>query len=234
MVLHIGKHNPRLTYCLNNHSLSTVEVIKDLGVLVDASLSFSAHCESTYKKGLGLVFRLFRSFACTQPAPFIHAYKTYILPVIEYASPVWSPYKVTLVRTLEKVQHVFTRLLLHRCSAHTRLTMPDYSQRLTCSQLHTLQHRRVVNDIIFAVNMLSLKCNLPCSSFWSFKPTLGRVTYFTLSTTRPNSTAMRNSFSHRTCKYLSILFKSGYKLDDITRKTLLNRNDLLTILDIPS
>lgn len=234
VVLHLGNRNPKLQYSLNNQLLSPVDTVKDLGVLIDRSLTFNAHYQATYKKGLSLIFRIFRSFSCTQSAPFIHAYKTYVLPVIEYASPVWSPHKLTHIRTLEKLQHVFTRLLLFRCSSHTRLSMPTYSQRLILCNLHSLQHRRAVNDILFAVNILSLKCNLNCSLFWLFRPTRGRLSYFSLSVIKPNSNLLLHSFAHRTCSYLSILFKLGIRMENITRHSLLARSDLLSTLRIPS
>ena len=234
LVLHLGKNNTRHQYFLDNHPLSPTDCVKDLGILVDSALSFNEHCMSTYKKGLGLVYRLFRSFACTQPAPFIHAYKTYIIPVLEYASPVWNPHKISLIRSLEKVQHVFTRLLYYRCTHVSRSLMPDYHNRCIFLQLQSLQHRRVVNDIVFSVSMLTGRCNLSCSSFWTFKPTLGRISYFHLSTSKPNTDILRFSFSHRTCSYLTSLFKTGLQMHNLTRPLLSVRSDLLVILAIVS
>ena len=42
----------------------------------------------------------------------LRAFKTYVLPVIEYASSVWSPHYAADIRKVERVQRKFTMRLL--------------------------------------------------------------------------------------------------------------------------
>ena len=43
------------------------------------------------------------------PFNLILAYKIYVRPLLEYASPVWSPSQINLINTLEAVQRKFTK-----------------------------------------------------------------------------------------------------------------------------
>jgi len=39
----------------------------------------------------------------------LRAFKTYVLPVIAYASSVWSPHYAAVIRKVERVQRKFTK-----------------------------------------------------------------------------------------------------------------------------
>jgi len=55
----------------------------------------------------------------------VKAFTTYVRPLVEYASPVWSPGMLTAIDKIETVQHRFTKQIpgLHSYSYHTRLTL---------------------------------------------------------------------------------------------------------------
>ena len=72
------------------------------------------------------------------------AYKTYVLPSIEYCSPVWSPSNVTDIVRIESVQRSFTKTLFTDQNAL-------YHERLRKCGLITLEHRRLIADLIFIV-----------------------------------------------------------------------------------
>ena len=83
---------------------------------------------------------LFRGF-CTKTRTFLlHAYKTYVRPVLEYCTQIWSPYLIKDIKALEKVQKYFTKKI-------PGLRSFSYEQRLQILNLESLELRRVEADL---------------------------------------------------------------------------------------
>ena len=49
-VMHVGKKNPRHSYYTSSNGLKSVEVEKDLGIMITSDLKFSQQCEYAYSK----------------------------------------------------------------------------------------------------------------------------------------------------------------------------------------
>jgi len=77
-----------------------------------------------------------RSFAC------VLGY-TYVRPILEYNSVVWSPILKCEIDALERVQRRFTK-------RHRGIDLPSYCDRLglTKLELNTLELRRLHNDLV--------------------------------------------------------------------------------------
>ena len=88
---------------LGDNSLTLFDTVKDLGVLVDSSLSFSPHIDSVISKANQRKYLIFKSFESRDIALFTFAYQTYILPILDYCSSIWSPYKFSAIERLEDV-----------------------------------------------------------------------------------------------------------------------------------
>ena len=71
-----------------------------------------------------------------------------VLSQLEYASEIWSPKSVRLIKLIEGVQRRATRLLLPNLT---------YNERLQQLNLLPLVYRREVNDI---TTFYKLKCGL--------------------------------------------------------------------------
>ena len=70
----------------------------------------------------------------------VRAFITYVRPLLEYCTPIWSPYSVTMVKPVESVQRAFTKKL------------PDvngltYRERLSVLRLKSLELRRLKADL---------------------------------------------------------------------------------------
>jgi len=69
------------------------------------------------------------------------AYITFIRPTLEYASNIWSPYKIKHINALEKIQRHFTRRI-------PVLRELPYAERLARINLETLELRRLKSDLV--------------------------------------------------------------------------------------
>src|SRR5207253_106886 len=84
---------------------------RDLGVIVDNQLKWSAHCAVVTKKANQRLGLLRRTFPCIPQDAFGVLYKTYIRPILEYGNILWSPYLAKDIIMLEQVERRVTRLV---------------------------------------------------------------------------------------------------------------------------
>ena len=127
--------------------ITTEKSVKDLGVVVDDSLTFSLQIAAAVRKAkrqMGWVLRVFRT---RDTAPMMTLFKSIILPHLEYACQLWSPVDVGGIRKLESVQRTFTARLAGMSSY-------DYWQRLDALSLYSVERRRERYTIIYLWKMI--------------------------------------------------------------------------------
>ena len=90
-IIHFGHKNNKFQYFLNGSPISAPETVTDLGVEVDRQLKFDSHINKIINKAYSRIGILFKGFATREAHLLKQAYITYIRPVLEYASSVWSP-----------------------------------------------------------------------------------------------------------------------------------------------
>jgi len=83
--------------------------IQDLGVIVDNRLTFKDHITSIVTRAHVRAMEIWRCFLCKDMDVVMRAFITYVHPLLEYCSPVWSPSSNTLIDQLESVQWRFTK-----------------------------------------------------------------------------------------------------------------------------
>ena len=77
----------------------------------------------------------------------ILAYKTYVLPLLEYCSQVWSPHHATEITRIESVQRIFTKRL-------NNFKNLSYAERLAKASMCTLELRRLRADLLLCYKIL--------------------------------------------------------------------------------
>ena len=75
------------------------------------------------------------------------AFTTYVRPILEYCSVVWSPFYLKDIILIEKVQRRFTKRLF----VSSNLT---YSERLKLLELESLEERRIKTDLLHCFKTL--------------------------------------------------------------------------------
>ena len=98
------------------YTLSNSESITDLGVImIDPNLKFQSHIQDIVKRALLRSSLIVRCFPSINDVNLIRAFKSYVRPLVEYVSTVWSPSDIALIDALESVQGRFTKRS-HGCS----------------------------------------------------------------------------------------------------------------------
>lgn len=94
------------TYSINQLSIERVNQIKDLGVILERDLSFRSHIEyitTRAKSRLAWVRRFSKDF--NDPWVIKRLFMTFVLPIVEYASQIWTPiydYQTTNIESVQK------------------------------------------------------------------------------------------------------------------------------------
>ena len=134
----------------SQHLLTHVTEARDLGVIVDARLSFDNHIASKVSKANSILHLIWRSFTFIDTRMLITMYKSLIRPHLEYANCVWNPLKKKHIVALENVQRRATKLI-------PSLKDYPYIDRLRILNLPTLSYRRLRGDMIETYKILTNK-----------------------------------------------------------------------------
>ena len=168
-VLPIGQVTSSPQYFLNGSPLECVEYARDLGIIITRDLKPSEHCKFIYNRAMRQLYCLFKCITSRDPVVLTFAYCTYIRPLLESASPAFSPYLKRDVKLIERVQNVFTRRLFFRCKPQEcspRPPGPDL--RRNALSLPSLEFRRLLLDLSLCFKMsrgtMVSSCKFTCPS----------------------------------------------------------------------
>lgn len=136
-------HAIQSIYTIDNEPITKSLSVKDLGVVVDANLRFHLQTEAVTGKAfkmLGFVIRTSRHFRNLES--ILNLYSALVLPILEYASCIWSKHCPSPNQSLESVQRRFTRYL------YKKFNWPYecYMTRLYRLNMFTLDTRRIIRD----------------------------------------------------------------------------------------
>ena len=105
------KHIIHTHYKIHGMILDTVDKTKYLGVTIQSKLNWKPHIHNITKKAnSGRAFLQRNLSNCPRPVKE-QAYKTYVRPILEYASTVWDPHTKELTSQLELVQRRAARFV---------------------------------------------------------------------------------------------------------------------------
>ena len=122
----------------------------------------------------------------------IFAFKVYILPLLEYCSPVWSPYKLDDIDRIERVQRSFTKKLYG-------LKTLTYSERLVACEMPSLELRRLRADLLLCFKIVNNLIALNFTEFFELEQSNfnTRGHKFKLKIPKINNAIRKNFFSIR-------------------------------------
>lgn len=186
-------------YKLGSRPLNIVNSVSDLGIIVDSDLNFSGHIASVTRKAHQRANLILRCFISRDIGSLISAFKTYVRPIVEYNSSIWSPSLKKDILTIESVQRRFTKRL-------AGMSNLSYHARLKLLKLESLELRRLRADLLLVYKILFGHVNLSVDAFFKVNTneklnSLRRHSYqLVVPTRRPNCIAGRGLFVYRIAK----------------------------------
>ena len=136
----------------NSFTLEHVDHIRDLGVTIDRDLSFDLHISEKVNKAFQMLEIINRNFSDIDENTFLLLYKAMVRSHLEFAGSAWNPYKISQIRSLEKIQKRATKLV-RSCKKLS------YKERLIHLKLPTLKFRRLRGDMIEVFKILNGYCD---------------------------------------------------------------------------
>jgi len=146
-IMYIGDAETNADMMLNGNVVPVVDQVKDLGIIVDSSLSFSVHINKVVSQAFIRSNLIRRCFVSRHVPTLMRAFIVYVRPLVEYASCVWSPHHVTLVKLVESVQRRFTKRL-------PGFWALDYEARLASLGIDSLEARRLRQDLVYTYKII--------------------------------------------------------------------------------
>ena len=106
---------------------------------------------------------LFRSFVSQNVSILTRAFLTYVRPILEFCTSIWSPHQSYLIDKIERVQRYFTRRVLFR-------TKFSYIERLQILNLELVEARRIKSDLKLCFKIVNGLCDFDVDAFFKFAP----------------------------------------------------------------
>jgi len=190
-VLNVGKVTYDTYFSIDGIALPIVDSVRDLGVTVSRDLSPSLHINNIVAKAHKRTAAIYRAFRSRNVDLLIRAYLTYVRPLVEHDSVIWSPYTVKDIDAIEAVQRRFTKRLLN-------FSALPYAERLKRLSLPSLELRRLHTDLIYCYKILFGFIDVPADGFFENAPlSITRGHNFKLYKNRTTATVRAKFFSER-------------------------------------
>ena len=104
VVMNIGANNKLYPYNMNNATLKTVDLERDLGVVINKNGRYSEQCLMAAKKANCVLGMIKSNIKCKNAAIIMGIYKSLVRPRLEYCIQAWSTYHKKDIEVLERVQ----------------------------------------------------------------------------------------------------------------------------------
>ena len=163
------RYNEDAFCSINGTIINQVDEVKDLGVIVDSSLKFNSHINCMVAKAHARAHLIRKCFVSRNSNILMKAFNAYVRPLLEYASPVWSPHYRYQIDKIEAVQRRFTKRL-------HGLNDLDYTTRLNLLGLSSLEKRRIIHDLVLAYKIIFGLIDVQSSKYFSLRTTVSTVT----------------------------------------------------------
>jgi len=140
--------------------VANASCVRDLCVLIDSNSSFVEHINHIAAKAHARAC-LIHIFLSRDTSTLVRAFMTYVRPLLEYCSCIWSPHLKNSIYKVESVKRNFTKRL-------RGLSNLWYSDRLAALNLPSLELRRLRIDLIWCYKILFGVVDMPVNDFFEF------------------------------------------------------------------
>ena len=160
-VIHFGSSNNKHRYEIEGTALGSVELEKDLGVLISHDLKSARHVDQAVLKANRILGMVSRNIENKTKEIILPLYRTLVRPHLEYCVQAWSPHLVKDVSKLERVQRRAVRMI-------RGLGCGSYRDKLIELRLFSLEERRLRGDMIEVFKIIQGHEKVDASKFFKF------------------------------------------------------------------
>ena len=199
MCIAFSKRNPSPSFCIDGVTIENCNTsVRDLGVFLSPDLKWGNHINTAMSKASNRCHLIINTFQTNNISVLMKAYVTYVRPLLEYNSCVWSPHFSQDIKACESIQKKFTKDAFHKC----RISSHDYEHRLAKLNLQTLEYRRLELDLIMTYKVINNLISMNFHDFFEFSSSaerfnLRRHNLCLRMPSIPKTTALKNFFSYR-------------------------------------
>ena len=133
---------------MGNEQLTVTNEEWDIGVIVSSKLKPGPQCAKAVRMAQVVLGQIGRAFHFRDRHVFIHLYKQYVRPHLEFAGQAWAPWTAADKAVLENVQKRAIRMVSGLGSA-------EYEHRLNELGMTTLEERRHQADMQYMYKILT-------------------------------------------------------------------------------
>ena len=139
--VHFGHANPKHEYTMGAQKIAHSTEEKDLGVVINQTLSPSHHIATYVSRANRIVGLIKRTYENMSKRNIIALYKSLVRPHLEYCVQAWRPHNQKDIDNLEGVQRRMTKMI-------NGIGGDEYNLRLSKTELLSLEMRRLRSDLI--------------------------------------------------------------------------------------
>jgi len=173
-----------------NSNITATEEEKDLGVFFNSKFKPTLNCNKVSKSTNKIIGLIRRNIVNKSAEGMMILYKTLVRPKVDYCIQVWRPYTKKDIKTLEKIQRRFTKMI-NECKGKT------YTERLCKLGITSLEDRHYRADMLQVFKIINDKMNIYPPNFLVKSDRLGRINSRKLFKKRSNLEVSKNSFTFR-------------------------------------
>ena len=151
-------------FWIGDHPVDECPAVKDLGIYVSQDMDWSIHINHICHNASVKSYQLLKSIRSKNLWTLTKLFTTYVRPLLEYNSPVWSPHLEGDITSVERIQRHYTKKIFERCN----VPFSSYNDRLMKLNLLTLQNRRKLLDQILIYKLVNNIHDLQFHNFFSF------------------------------------------------------------------
>ena len=152
-------------FSIDSTILSLENNANDLGVTISSNLKWEQHINKISQQASFISYQIIKSFKSKNIWTLLKLYKSYVRPKLEYCTQVWSPFLKKDIEKIEKIQKRFTKQICRRCN----IPFVSYSDRLIKLDLLSLEHRRIIFDVITMYKLINNQSDLNFNSYFHFQ-----------------------------------------------------------------
>ena len=189
-------NNDNNQYRIGNNIISTLSAVSDLGIIVSSNLKWHKHICNISLKASIRCYQILHCFSSNNVWILLKTYITYIRPLLEYNTVLWSPYLKNDIAMIESVQKHYTKKICFRCN----IPNTSYSHRLHMLNIKSLECKRLEFDLFLTYKIIHGIVDINFSDFFSFGQCgydLRRHSFAIKPLTKPSTDHLLHFFSHR-------------------------------------